>query len=84
MTSPLGALPTPPLVSPVDEEDFTAPWGAWFSVVQQIVYDSSNSGTTSQRPTTFRYTGKFFFDTTLGIPIWWNGTAWVNATGASV
>lgn len=24
------------------------------------------------------------FDTTLGYPIWWNGTHWVNASGTSV
>lgn len=29
-------------------------------------------------------TGVPFFDTTLGKPIWWNGTAWVDATGTPV
>ena len=28
--------------------------------------------------------GTYYFDTTLGKPIWWNGTAWVDATGATV
>jgi hypothetical protein len=28
--------------------------------------------------------GSQSFDTTLGIPIWWNGTSWVNATGTPV
>lgn len=27
-------------------------------------------------------TGKQFFDTTLGAPIWWSGAAWVDALGA--
>jgi len=27
--------------------------------------------------------GRMYFDTTLGLPIWWKGTAWVNATGVS-
>ena len=35
------------------------------------------------RPTD-KYKGMCHFDTTLGKPIWWNGTAWVDATGASV
>lgn len=38
------------------------------------------SGTTSQRPN-YRYTkipnGFKYFDTSLGKPTWWNGTAWV-------
>lgn len=40
-------------------------------------------GTTAARPTTVP-TGLMYFDTTLGIPIWWNGTAWVNASGVVV
>lgn len=37
----------------------------------------------SSRPSS-PYTGMCFFDTTLGKPIWWKGTAWVDATGATV
>lgn len=40
-------------------------------------------GTTAARPTTVPL-GLMYFDTTLGIPIWWNGTAWVNASGVVV
>lgn len=40
-------------------------------------------GTTAARPTTVPL-GLMYFDTTLGIPIWWNGTNWVNASGAVV
>lgn len=40
-------------------------------------------GTTAARPTT-RSLGYMYFDTTLGKPIWWNGAAWVDATGATV
>ena len=42
-----------------------------------------NSGTTAARPTTV-VTGFTYFDTTLGIPIFWNGAAWVNASGVVV
>lgn len=28
--------------------------------------------------------GHMVFDTTLGIPIWWTGSTWVDATGATV
>jgi hypothetical protein len=41
------------------------------------------TGTTAARPTTvaaaFRY-----LDTDLGIPIFWDGTNWIDATGATV
>lgn len=40
-------------------------------------------GTTAARPTTVPL-GLMYFDTTLGIPIWWNGTVWVNASGVTV
>jgi hypothetical protein len=28
--------------------------------------------------------GQTYFDTTLGIPIWWDGTDWINASGTAV
>lgn len=28
--------------------------------------------------------GQFYFDTTLGYPIWWNGTDWVDASGTVI
>lgn len=40
-------------------------------------------GTTELRPTT-PHTSFQYFDTTLNKPIWWTGSAWVDATGASV
>jgi hypothetical protein len=40
-------------------------------------------GTTAQRPATVGL-GTMYFDTTLGIPIWWKGTVWVNASGVTV
>jgi hypothetical protein len=47
-----------------------------------------NKGTTGLRPTlTATDIAYFYLDTTLdadGKPIWWNGTAWVDATGATV
>jgi hypothetical protein len=42
------------------------------------------SGPTAGRPKVGLYIGKPFFDTTLGIPIWWSGTKWVNASGTGV
>src|SRR3546814_6342588 len=42
----------------------------------------TGSGTTAARPTTVTI-GFLYFDTTLGIPVFWNGAAWVNASGRS-
>lgn len=44
----------------------------------------SKSGTTANRPSTFRFTGMSYLDTTLNKPIWWNGSAWIDATGTTV
>lgn len=42
-----------------------------------------SSGATAARPTTV-VTGFMYFDTTLGLPVFWNGAAWVNASGGVV
>lgn len=43
------------------------------------------SGTTAERPDPALASPGFqYFDTTLGHPVWSNGTAWVNATGTTV
>lgn len=41
-------------------------------------------GTTAQRPAAPGIRIAQFYDTTLGKPIWWNGSAWKDATGAAV
>ena len=46
------------------------------------------SGATSNRPTSrltndYQTIGFRYFDTTLGKPVFWNGTGWVDATGAA-
>jgi len=42
------------------------------------------NGTTANRPTLNLQIGQFYYDTTLGIPIYWNGTVWKNASGTTV
>lgn len=44
---------------------------------------SSGSGITAARPTVHSV-GDVYFDTTLGLPVWWNGANWINAAGAIV
>ena len=49
-----------------------------------IANSTPASGTTVKRPLNDLQVGQFYFDTTLGIPIWWNGTVWKNASGTTV
>lgn len=42
------------------------------------------SGATAERPALQLYVGQTFFDTTLNLPIWWDGTQWINASGTAV
>ena len=42
------------------------------------------TSSTSDRPETNRIKGMQIFDITLNKPIWWTGTEWVDATGATV
>ena len=44
---------------------------------------SVDSGTTADRPTSDLWTGRTYFDTTLGQPIWYDGSGWVDATGTT-
>lgn len=63
---------------------FGFPWVQWFVAAHVIVYDAQNSGPTAGRPIENMYVAKPYFDTDLGMPIWFNGTDWVDATGATV
>lgn len=64
--------------------NITKGWGNFFSQVFNICFASAQSGVTADRPMQTLYVGRIYFDTTLGKPIWYNGTGWVDATGASV
>ena len=52
-----------------------------FTTVVSSNVNPVNAGTTAQRPVVGLVPGLQYFDTTLGLPIWWNGTIWVKATG---
>ena len=49
-----------------------------------VLNGTTASGSTGSRPTGTLATGYMFFDTTLGIPIWWNSSTWVNSAGTPV
>lgn len=48
---------------------------SWTPVTSKFV-----NGATASRPSVC-YVGQCYFDTTLGLPIWWNGSAWIKADG---
>lgn len=62
-------------------------WRAWFVRAFQILLAITSSGTTGQRPASFSYVGRTYFDTTLGKPIWIQSLSpvvWCDATGTPV
>jgi hypothetical protein len=84
------ALISIPTQTSVDEQDqdgnlrVSQPWGTFFSSVTTLLTALTQSGTTANRPTKFLWTGRTYFDTTLGKPIWYKTAGWVDATGTGV
>ena len=58
-------------------------WFNFASRVAEAVTALRSSGTTANRPTVGLFIGRTYFDTTLGKPVWHDGSGWVDATGAS-
>lgn len=73
---------------PVASRSWVAKTSSSTSAAFRLAGFSAETGTTAERPTlTAIDAGCQYFDTDLdadGTPIWWNGTAWVDATGATV
>lgn len=63
--------------------EMNAGWRNFFTSVFNICNALTQSGTTAQRPATLLWTGRVFFDTTLGKPIWWKTVGWVDAAGVA-
>lgn len=59
-------------------------WAQFFSTVSTLLMALTMSGTTPQRPTRLLWVGRPYFDTQIGIPIWYNGTIWIDAAGSPV
>jgi hypothetical protein len=89
----LPLAPTPPNL-PIAPTDYQQAFQDQFSNALRLYFTQLNnfsqailtpdSGTKTQRPLTNLQVGQQFFDTTLGIPIWWNGAHWINASGTTV
>lgn len=77
------ALISQPPNSPVVTPDGMAAsgWNPFFSACFSLLTALTQSGTTAQRPTKFLWSGRPYFDTTLGLPIYYKGPGWVKADG---
>lgn len=67
-------------------DQFERVLGLYFNTIDNAVAGLiiPASGTTANRPTLQLQIGQMFYDTSLGIPIWYNGTVWKNASGTTV
>lgn len=81
-----------PRTPPLDETgNFTPAWSQWIQRTHKNARMVQESGPTTQRPTAGLWIGRFWFDETLGIPVWVKtvppkpaAAVWVNSAGAPV
>jgi hypothetical protein len=78
------------LVAPVDydqryQDQFSNALRLYFNQIDNFTGFVAQpiSGTIAERPAVNLHIGQMYFDTSPGldIPLWWNGTDWVDATG---
>ena len=75
----------PPVLIPFDTGNGPSQeWVRWIGEAYQTLRKQAGYGTTAQRPPNGLLIGDIYYDTTLVKPIWWNGTVWKDATGATV
>lgn len=80
----MAVINQPPNVKVDTDSGVASGWVTFFSDAFAILSGLTQSGTTANRPTARLWVGRMYFDTTLGKPIWYSGSAWVDATGAAV
>jgi hypothetical protein len=72
-------LAPPPLRSAITESVGSVWFNALYTALTKARY-----GSTAQRPNNGLVVGQSYYDETLGQPIWWSGSGWVDADGGSV
>lgn len=83
-------IPTPPINNAlVDKEGrVSRPASEWMNLMWLAANSVTESGTTANRPTTNLWIGRFFYDTTLNLPIWVNAVTpsivWKDGAGNTV
>ena len=59
-------------------------WVQYVERIRQLLEGAGGYWTTANRPTgQGRWDGRSGFNTTTGKPEWWDGSQWVDATGAA-
>ena len=79
---------------PAAQQEYSAEYEAMFLNALRLYFNQIDNftqnvtksayGTTANRPTVNLQIGTTYFDTTLGIPIWYKGIVWVNSSGTTV
>ena len=78
----MAVITPPPLGEEFDKDGAVSqPWQSWTKSVYTIANSVSQSGITANRPAQ-KFVGQQFFDTTLGEPVFSNGTAWITIGGS--
>ena len=84
-------MPIAPVVYDQQYQDqFSNALRLYYSQIDNLTQAVVNpiNGITASRPLSTSQVplpiGTIYFDTTLGIPVWWKGTVWVNASGTVV
>lgn len=66
----------------------SVPWGQWVNRTHAAALSVQQSGPTAERPTQRLWLGRFFYDLTLGKPVWVHQVKptviWHDASGAPV
>lgn len=71
------------MINPPPVRDvITSPaWLVWFGSIYDVL-GAKRAGSSDKRPDRRMVIGQMYFDTDLGRPVWWDGSAWVDSGGA--
>lgn len=77
------------MIGPPPNNDGTVStaFAKWFSKAYVLLFSIQNAGATDKRPTNDLFIGKFYYDQSLGKPIWLHSVSpivWHDASGTVV
>lgn len=80
------SFPKAPFQSKIQSvtERVEAIWQQWFDRIQVVLSFVTGSGTTANRPTQNLYVGANYFDTTLNVMVFWDGTQWITVSSGPI
>ena len=72
--------------SRLDQDQFSNVLRLYFNLLDNylLILATPPSGSTANRPTTNLAVGDYYFDTDLNLPIYYDGTDWIDAAGTVV